>query len=78
MSSGFLEAPYIINRIIPDVKGLKILDVGIGFGFWGWVMKALKAGKCHLTGVEINDYYISLQDKLNIYDEIIPMDIRLG
>lgn len=78
MSSGFVEAPYVINNIIPDVNGLHILDVGIGYGFWGWVVKAWKAGKCQLTGVEINDHYISLQDKLNIYDEIIPMDIRTG
>jgi SAM-dependent methyltransferase len=78
MSSGFVEAPYVINDIIPDVNGLHILDVGIGYGFWGWVVKAWKAGKCQLTGVEINDHYISRQDKLNIYDEIVPMDIRTG
>ena len=78
MSSGFVEAPYVINDIIPDVNGLHILDVGIGYGFWGWVVKAWKAGKCQLTGVEINEHYISLQDKLNIYNEIISMDIRTG
>ena len=78
MSSGFVESPYVINNIIPDVNGLNILDVGIGYGFWGWVVKAWKAGNCQLTGVEINDHYISLQNKLNIYDEIVPMDIRTG
>ena len=73
-----MEANYVINDIIPDVNGSNILDVGIGYGFWGWVVKAWKAGKCQLTGVEINYHYISLQDNLSIYDEIIPMDIRTG
>lgn len=51
-----------------------IVDVGIGYGKWGKIVRELFPD-CYLTGVEIYEPYITDEIK-GIYDRIIAGDIR--
>ena len=63
-----------VFSILPiDIGGLKVLDVGMGEGLWGFILKTQKNGKFHLTGVEpFIDHIFNLK-KVHIYDELYPM-----
>ena len=76
MSYGFEDSKYVLKNIVPrNLNGYRVLDVGCGFGFWGWVLRMHTGGEFYLAGIEINPNYIEKLSPLNIYDNILHMDI---
>ncbi len=60
-----------VLEIIPDnLDGLKILDVGFGYGEWGLMLRTRKNGNPHIVGIDIFKPYYDKQKPLRIYNEI--------
>ena len=88
MSCGvFTEVQFILNHIIPkNLEGVKVLDLGIGFGFYGWALKAHGSqgtpdeakeftGAPYIIGVEINQKRAAHTRKYGLYDEVHTLDV---
>lgn len=76
MSYGFEDSKYVLRNIMPrNLNGYRVLDVGCGFGFWGWLLRMHNGRGFYLAGIEVNQDYIDKISPLNIYDDIIHMDI---
>lgn len=74
---AFTEVQFILNKLIPDdLDGLKVLDVGFGFGFYGWALTTWKKGRSHIVGIDINPDRVERQIELGIYDEVFCKDIN--
>jgi SAM-dependent methyltransferase len=60
-----------VLEIIPDnLDGLKILDVGFGYGEWGLMLRTRKKGNPYIVGIDIFKPYYDKQKPLRIYNEI--------
>ena len=59
-----------LKSLLPR-KGVKLLDVGHGYGQIGLMVKAHTMGDCELWGVEIYPPYHEFQKRLGIYDHLI-------
>ena len=88
MSCGvFTEVQFILNHIIPkNLEGVKVLDLGIGFGFYGWALKAHGyqgnpyeakgfVGTPYVVGVEVNRARAEHTRKFGLYDEVHVLDV---
>jgi len=88
MSCGvFTEVQFILNHLIPkNLENVKVLDLGIGFGFYGWALKAHGYhGKIHeakgfigtpyIVGVEVNPERANHTKKFGLYDEVHVVDV---
>jgi SAM-dependent methyltransferase len=62
--------------LISKDKPLKILDIGPGLGYWGFMLKVLLDHEPHLTGVELNPDTIARLKRLHLYDLIYEDDAR--
>src|SRR4030042_4108360 len=62
-----------LKSLLPR-KGVKLLDVGHGYGQIGLMVKAHTLGDCELWGVEIYPPYHEFQKRLGIYDHLILGD----
>jgi 2-polyprenyl-3-methyl-5-hydroxy-6-metoxy-1,4-benzoquinol methylase len=56
-----------------DLTNMRILDMGFGFGSWGFTLKTRKTGIPHIVGVEPFKPYADAQKQVKIYDEIHNM-----
>lgn len=56
-----------------DIGGLRILDIGMGEGLWGFILKTQKMGRPYIVGVEPFVDHITNLKKVNIYDELYAM-----
>jgi len=74
--SSFYSKQVFINLIPKDISGCRILEIGPGYGFYGWVIKALRYGKddVELWGVEIEPEYYNACLTLGLYDNLICDD----
>jgi len=88
MSCGVMtEVQFILNHIIPkNLENVKVLDLGIGFGFYGWALKAHGyhgnpyeakgfVGTPYIVGVEVNPERAKHTEKFGLYDEVHVMDV---
>ena len=88
MSCGvFTEVQFILNHIIPkNLENVKVLDLGIGFGFYGWALKAHGyhgnpyeakgfVGTPYIVGVEVNPDRAHHTEKFGLYDEVHVLDV---
>ena len=78
MSCGaFTEIQFVMNELVPDdLHGKRILDVGSGFGFWGWILRAHRQGNPHITGIEINEERLQRCSEVGMYDQLLKIDVR--
>jgi phospholipid N-methyltransferase len=60
----------IVMDLIEKEPPLSVLDIGPGFGFWGYMVKAYLDLEPYITGVEINPNCVSRLKRLNLYDRI--------
>ena len=69
-----------IAVIIRQHKPSLVLDLGVGMGFWGFLIKSYIARDLNeepiLIGVDIDIKKLMQLKKMNIYDELICSDIR--
>ena len=88
MSCGvFTEVQFVLNHIIPtNLDGVKVLDLGIGCGFYGWALKAHGSqgnpdeakeftGTPYIVGVEVNKARADHTRKYGLYDEVHVLDV---
>jgi len=88
MSCGvFTEVQFILNHIIPkNLEGVKVLDLGIGYGFYGYALKAYGyqgnphqakefTGTPYIVGVEIDPERAAHTRKYGLYDEVHTLDV---
>jgi len=72
--SQLLNAPVL--GFLPDDLGHRVvLDVGCGFGEWGFIIRTRKHGSPFLVGVDVWRPYLERIQSLNIYDELIQVEI---
>jgi len=72
--SQLLTAPVL--GFLPDDLGHRVvLDVGCGFGEWGFIIRTRKHGSPFLIGVDVWRPYLERIQSLNIYDELIQVKI---
>lgn len=58
----------IVMNLINDEKALNVLDIGSGFGFWGYMLKAQMDHEPTVTGVEKNPQCYERLERLGLYD----------
>lgn len=76
MSQHPLEIDPIIIGWLPNLSGMKVLDLGCGKGSLGLLLRQARGGlHAHLTGAEIFQPNIDFVRRFNIYDEILEGDI---
>lgn len=89
MSSVELEAdreyPWIFHSpgLEPWICGLlkkkdpaSLLDIGCGFGFWGFIARTYIDFKGKMVGLDLSKKRINFLKTLNIYDRLLNCDIR--
>jgi 2-polyprenyl-3-methyl-5-hydroxy-6-metoxy-1,4-benzoquinol methylase len=52
---------------------MRILDMGFGFGSWGFTLRTRKLGNPYIVGVEPFKPYADAQKQIKIYDEVHNM-----
>ena len=59
MSSDLFQIPHVLSRI-PHKKFIKILDIGFGYGKYGWLIKNdyLREMHPYLVGIEAFEPYM--------------------
>lgn len=65
-----LEYHNFLMAEVDKFESSTILDVGIGFGIWGYLMRKLRKPSL-LVGIDINLDYLSASKKHNIYDHLV-------
>lgn len=88
MSCGaYTEIQFVLNNIIPkNLENVKVLDLGIGFGFYGWALKAHRVhgdqyeakgfvGTPYIVGVELNPKRAEHTKRFGLYDEVHVLDV---
>jgi len=65
------------NLIPEDLAGKTVVDIGPGYGYWGFMLKMYRTNPPEkLIGIEILPENIERLHRLNLYDEIIHADCR--
>ncbi|MEM2780190.1 MAG: class I SAM-dependent methyltransferase [Candidatus Bathyarchaeia archaeon] len=83
LPSDYSYAPYFhkpeidpwVLGILKKLKKSKILDIGTGLGFWGFIIKHISP-KCLSIGVDISKEALIKLKGFNIYDSLICADAR--
>ncbi|MFX0137736.1 MAG: class I SAM-dependent methyltransferase [Candidatus Hodarchaeota archaeon] len=75
MSHSRIINKYIMQLIPDDVINYKILDVGCGYGEWGYILKVRKKSNYLITGIDVFEPYIKKLRKFKIYDNLIIADV---
>lgn len=70
MMYDHLGVGFVLDLIPTDIP-LKVLDIGSGYGYWGYILKAYLEYEPIIWGVEINPDCIKRLKRLGIYDFII-------
>ena len=78
MSHRGLENNQLLELIPDDLNNYEILDLGAGYGFWGWAIRTHKTGTPQITGIDIVPDCIEKLHTLGIYDEVIQHDLTRG
>ncbi len=67
----------IVMNMINNEKPLNVLDIGAGYGFWGYILKAHLDHEPTVTGIEINPDNYARLERLNLYDHLIECDASI-
>ncbi len=72
MSHAGTEDKFIKTLFPDNMHRLRVLDIGCGYGATGLYIRTrtYKNGWCHLVGIDPFQEYVSLQRRMNIYDEV--------
>jgi 2-polyprenyl-3-methyl-5-hydroxy-6-metoxy-1,4-benzoquinol methylase len=63
----------ILDLIPTNLLGETVLDVGVGEGLWGFLLRTQKRGNPRIIGVEPFEKHIQDLSRVQIYDEIHHM-----
>ena len=65
--------PKILCLLPDDLNEKKILDVGIGYGKWGYILRTWKQGNPYIVGIDPYSLYIENVKRVQIYNEVYCM-----
>lgn len=68
--------PIVLGLIPDDLGSIRILDAGLGFGLWGFILRTRRKGNPYIVGVEPFEPYIESQRRVKIYDELHNMTVQ--
>ena len=74
-SNGKAWTKRLLNRVISDRSGVRIVDIGPGSGTYVKLLEATR-DMCHWTGVEVWQPYVEKYQLNTLYDTIIVEDSR--
>jgi cyclopropane fatty-acyl-phospholipid synthase-like methyltransferase len=83
--NGFIDAEYTyafhspgeepwICGLLKSRRITKVLDLGCGSGFWGFILRTYAASNANIVGVDISTESLKRLKNLGIYDELILGD----
>lgn len=75
----FMSHPYEIERpIISNVPfgSYTVLDVGIGKGVFGYLLRAERLINGYLVGLDIHCSYLNIVKYHRVYDDLVLCDVR--
>ncbi|MEM2703871.1 MAG: class I SAM-dependent methyltransferase [Candidatus Bathyarchaeia archaeon] len=75
MSHSQLLNAYVLGLLPENLRNMFILDVGCGFGEWGFLIRTRKGGFPFLIGVDIWHPHLMRLRKLNVYDVLVRLKI---
>ncbi len=67
--------PHIIRLLPESLNDIRILDCGIGYGYWAYYIKTVLGATPHIVGIDTFEGHIETQKKLRLYDEIYQIDV---
>jgi SAM-dependent methyltransferase len=75
-----MSHPYSLNRCVfdslpNDFTNKIVLDIGCGYGDWGFLIRTRKKGIPELIGLEIWQPYIIKIRQMSIYDHLIKLKL---
>jgi SAM-dependent methyltransferase len=73
MSHSQLLDSHVLGLLPRNLNDMVVLDVGCGFGEWGFLMRTRKRGHPYLIGIDIWRPYLKKANPLGIYDELIQV-----
>jgi len=68
------EANLILNILPNDFNS--VLDIGCGLGYWGFMLRTRIDRDFNLIGLDCYEPYIKTLKKMNIYDDLILLDLE--
>ncbi len=65
--------------VLPLVEGKTVLDLGCGYGRWGYLLRTQYQStsaelRAHITGVDIHQGNVAFCRSLGVYDELVTTD----
>ena len=66
----------LLSLLPETLEDLKILDVGLGYGYIGHTIRTRKSGTPYIEGIDRFHPYVEKQRKLGVYDRVIQGDAR--
>ena len=73
MSHSITIQPTVLSLLSENLEGKRVLDVGIGHGQWGYILRTWKPGHPYIIGVEPYVPYIENAGRVGIYNELHTM-----
>ncbi len=64
---------FIMN-LIPSNKKLEVLDIGCGYGYWGYILRVNLDIDPYIIGLELNPDNVKRLQRINVYNQIILCD----
>jgi SAM-dependent methyltransferase len=68
------EEPWITG-LIKGREVNRVLDLGCGFGLWGYLLRTYAAPQAYIVGLDISEKKISVLRNLNVYNSLIAGDV---
>lgn len=76
MSHNQIMDKTLLSLLPEDLGGMRVLDVGFGYGLNGLMIRTRKSGAPYIEGVDIFNPYVETQKKLGIYNKVVQGDAR--
>lgn len=67
--------PEVLRHIADKLTNQTVLDVGCGFGEWGFLLRTRKQDHPYLIGLDVWRPFIEKIEPLEIYDELIQTKV---
>jgi len=75
MSHSHLLNTYVLGLLPEDLRNMVVLDVGCGFGEWGFLIRTRKSGFPYMVGVDVWRLHLERLCRLEVYDELIQVEL---
>jgi ubiquinone/menaquinone biosynthesis C-methylase UbiE len=77
MSHSPLLNEHVLKLLPSEIEGLVILDVGCGYGEWGFFIRTRKVGPPYMIGIDIWRPHLNRLRPLGIYEELVQVKVPI-